>query len=85
VNIRVHVHVTWVLMNYIFVNCDNTFSDSCLFENDASFDFQNFNSIILEIYVISDFDIINLDLKFVFATLVSISLQTIDLFTLITT
>jgi hypothetical protein len=39
----------------------NTFSDSCLFENDASFDFQNFNSIILEIYVISDFDIINLD------------------------
>ena len=61
VNIRVHVHVTWVLMNYIFVNCDNTFSDSCLFENDASFDFQNFNSIILEIYVISDFDIINLD------------------------
>ena len=61
VNIRVHVHVTRVLMNYIFVNCDNTFSDSCLFENDTSFDFQNFNSIILEIYVISDFDIINLD------------------------
>ena len=52
VNIRVHVHVTRVLMNYIFVNCDNTFSDSCLFENDTSFDFQNFgsNSKLLNIF-----------------------------------
>jgi hypothetical protein len=49
-------------INEIFI-CDDTFNDSCLFENDTSFDFQNFgrnNFISLEINEIADFDI-NLD------------------------
>ena len=37
----VNKHVTQVFEIYI---CDNTFGDSCLFENDTSFDFQNFGS-----------------------------------------
>ena len=49
-------------INEIFI-CDDTFNDSCLFENDTSFDFQNFGSnnfIRLVIDEIADFDI-NLD------------------------
>ena len=49
-------------INEIFI-CDDTFNDSCLFENDTSFDFQNFGSnnfISLEIDEIANFDI-NLD------------------------
>jgi hypothetical protein len=38
-------------INEIYI-CDNTFNDSCLFENDTSFDFQNFgsNSKLLNIF-----------------------------------
>ena len=37
-------------INEIYI-CDNTFNDSCLFENDTSFDFQNFGkSKLLNIF-----------------------------------
>ena len=47
-------------INWIYI-CDNTFSDSCLFESDTSLDIQNFGiNYSLEIDEIADFDI-NLD------------------------